>query len=156
MEILQMLSEKGKPLLVIDGAKFYLTQTLKSGEIKWRCVQKLCTAKVYTDADNNILKRDKDHNHVLKQAKLAHQQIRNSVKLKAKINLNELPRKLINSEIQNYPSISKSLTRRDVYNIRKAMYKARRSHKELGQKSCYSLNLKVDEHGTTNPDGEYN
>lgn len=129
-----MLSEKGKPLLVVDGAKFYLTQTLKSGEIKWRCVQKLCTAKVYTDADNKILKRDKDHNHAIKEATLAHQQIRNSVKLKAKKDLHELPRKLISSEIQNHPGISKSLTKRDVYNIRKAMYKARRSHREIGQR----------------------
>lgn len=137
MEILQMLSEKGKPLLVIDGAKFYLTQTLKSGEIKWRCVQKLCTAKVYTDAENNVLKTDKEHNHTIKgTTRLAHQQIRNNVKLKAKKDLHELPRKLIHSEIQNHPGIAENLTRRDVYNIRKAMYKARRSYKESGQRQA--------------------
>lgn len=152
-----MLSEKGKPLLVIDGAKFYLTQTLKSGEVKWRCVQKLCTAKVYTDTTNQILKMDKNHNHMIKEATLAHQQIRNSVKLKAKKHLYEVPRKLIHSEILNHPSISKKLTKRDVYNIRKAMYKARRSYRELGQKQAVhdkDSSIIVDGNETENPDGK--
>lgn len=138
MNILLMLSEKGKPLLVVDGAKFYLAQYLKSGEIKWRCVQKLCTAKVYTNKDNSkILKEDTNHNHAVKEETLTRQKINNSVKLKAKQELFELPRKLISSEIRNCPEISKRLTRHDIYNIRKTMYNARRSRRKTD--SCLKV-----------------
>lgn len=125
-----MLSEKGKPLLLVDGAKFYFAQKLKSGETKWRCVQKLCTAKVYTNAEDiKILKKDNNHNHAVKQGTLARQKINNSVKLKAREELFELPRKLISTEIRSCPDLSKNITRHDIYNIRKTVYNARRSRK---------------------------
>lgn len=144
MNILLMLSEKGKPLLVVDGAKFYLAQNLKSGEIKWRCVQKLCTAKVYTNKDNSkILKEDTNHNHAVKEETLARQKINNSVKLKAKEELFELPRKLISSEIRSCPEISKSLTRHDIYNIRKTMYNARRSRRK--SEFCFKVENKTED-----------
>jgi hypothetical protein len=43
-----MTSEKGKMLLVVEGAKFCKGRRLQSGETHWRCVNKFCRAKLYT------------------------------------------------------------------------------------------------------------
>lgn len=154
-----MLSEKGKPLLVVGGAKFYLAQQLKCREVKWRCVQKLCTAKIYMDAGcNRILKEDKGHNHAVKEETLARQKINNSVKLKARAELKELPRRLITSEIRSFPDLSERLTSHDIYNIRKTMYNARRSRGKSAVKSGAEdviSSLAKSGSGAADSDGEY-
>jgi hypothetical protein len=33
-------SEKGNPLLVINGAKFFKTSVMKDGKTRWRCREK--------------------------------------------------------------------------------------------------------------------
>jgi hypothetical protein len=53
MEIKHILSEKGKQLFVVNGAKFCQARKLSDNCIRWRCVQKFCTAKIYTQG--NIL-----------------------------------------------------------------------------------------------------
>jgi hypothetical protein len=53
MEVKHILSEKGKQLFVVNGAKFCQARKLSDNRIRWRCVQKFCTAKIYTQG--NIL-----------------------------------------------------------------------------------------------------
>jgi hypothetical protein len=33
-------SEKGNPLLVINGAKFFKASVMKDGKTRWRCTEK--------------------------------------------------------------------------------------------------------------------
>jgi hypothetical protein len=41
-------SERAKILILFENHKFYKKEALKSGEIKWCCTVRTCTAKLYT------------------------------------------------------------------------------------------------------------
>ena len=47
----EMLSEKGKKLLVVNNYKFFCEHTAKSGKKTWRCTNKKCRAKFFTNND---------------------------------------------------------------------------------------------------------
>jgi hypothetical protein len=49
MEVTTMISEKGKMLLiVVNQFKFSQAHIAKDGKIRWRCVKRECSVKVYT------------------------------------------------------------------------------------------------------------
>jgi len=48
MDVKTIISDKGKLFLVLNNAKFCKARVLSNGEIRWLCVTKLCTAKIYT------------------------------------------------------------------------------------------------------------
>lgn len=52
MEI--MFSERGKPLIVFENFKFRKCETTKKG-VKWRCTNKFCGSKLYTDEAVTII-----------------------------------------------------------------------------------------------------
>jgi len=57
------LSEKGKPLLVLDEFKFRKCTTPKNG-IKWRYTVKSCTSNFLCDESETVLlKSNFDHSH---------------------------------------------------------------------------------------------
>jgi hypothetical protein len=121
-----ILSEKGKKLLIVEDFKFYRVNPTKNG-VKWRCVQKSCRTKLYVDeSDTVILSKDGDHNHS-KEEKLVQQMVSNGVKRKATEALCEKPSKIILHELELHPTSVNSLTTKDVYNIRKCIYRSRRS-----------------------------
>jgi hypothetical protein len=78
MEVQHMTSEKGKMLLVVEGAKFCKGRRLQSGETHWRCVNKFCRAKLYVSSDNKITKSDLEHSHDVNVETLNWQKISNS------------------------------------------------------------------------------
>lgn len=41
-------SERGNKLLAVEGFKYYRSKALLTGEVKWRCTLRYCTAKLYT------------------------------------------------------------------------------------------------------------
>ena len=49
VQIQKIESNKGKPVIVVDGHKFRQAFLKKSGEISWRCTVKDCAEKVVTD-----------------------------------------------------------------------------------------------------------
>jgi hypothetical protein len=58
MEVTTMFSEKGKMLLVVNQFKFSQAHIAKDGKIRWRCVKRECSAKVYTqisDKTNSVV-----------------------------------------------------------------------------------------------------
>jgi hypothetical protein len=65
----EITSERGKILLLFENHKFYKKEALKSGEIKWCCTVRRCTAKLYTigETEERIISRKfTDHNHQYK------------------------------------------------------------------------------------------
>jgi hypothetical protein len=52
MEVTTMFSEKGKMLLVVNQFKFSQAHIAKDGKIRWRCVKRDCSAKVYTQVSD--------------------------------------------------------------------------------------------------------
>lgn len=121
-------SEKGKPLLIIDGFKFTKKKVLKkSEEVFWSCTKKKCNAKVFTIGHDNIISRqDRVHNHENDLNLLNRQVISASVKRKAIENLAEKPAKLIHSAINQNTATLDTLSTSDINNIRKTVYNARR------------------------------
>jgi hypothetical protein len=61
----EITSKRGKILLLFENHKFYKKEALKSGEIKWCCTVRRCTAKLYTigETEERIISRKfTDHN----------------------------------------------------------------------------------------------
>ena len=58
-------SQRGQPLLVLEHFKYSkVTRPLASGEIKWRCINRKCTAFLKTFGINNdITEKNDDHLH---------------------------------------------------------------------------------------------
>jgi hypothetical protein len=58
-------SQRGQPLLVLEQFKYSkVTRTLALGEIKWRCMNRKCTAFLKTFGINNdITEKNDDHLH---------------------------------------------------------------------------------------------
>lgn len=122
--VMNMLSEKGRVLLVYEGFKFYKSDVTKLGQ-KWRCVQKKCTAKVYVDDTHDIMPVGQ-HNHQVSK-NLPREYISNSVKRKAESEYSERPTKMIRKEIVSAPSdIQNQITRADVQCIKNNLYKKKR------------------------------
>nr|CAD7393942.1 unnamed protein product [Timema cristinae] len=95
------------------------------GKVRWRCANKKCSAKVYTDNiySTVIIDGDTNHNHeVVKN--IDRHVISNGVKRRAKENLCERPSKLIRSELANYHA--EDITTHNIALVRNNIYVARR------------------------------
>lgn len=133
MEVLQMLSEKGKPLIVVNKFKFCVANTLSSGIVRWRCVNKgiKCQAKIYTSSlevtSESILLENTDllHNHSTEE-NIQRQALSNRAKRKAVEDLSERPAKIILKELRHDEHLDE-ITMVDLDRVRRNMYKARRS-----------------------------
>lgn len=119
----KIISERGKPLLIHNGHKFYKSRMVKStGETCWKCYKKNCYMKFFTIGDDVFSKTSGEHNHgQVHVSDLNRQKINN--KLKRKIlendtNLTERPAKLIYSELISQDSTMSTLTTKDIKKIR--------------------------------------
>lgn len=123
-----MLSEKGKPLKVLDGHKFRKGGPTKNGQ-KWRCSRRGCQMVLLTDAAGDTLIQISlgSHNHN-KDVYLPRQYIANSVKIKAANDIAAKPAELVRKEIREAPAgIRQQLTYKDVDAARRSTYRSRHS-----------------------------
>ncbi|CAF3502099.1 unnamed protein product [Rotaria sp. Silwood2] len=63
-----VLSQKGKPLLVMDDYVFRLNKTTNTTKY-YRCENRDCTATAHTDLNNVLLKVNANHSHVIEPEK---------------------------------------------------------------------------------------
>src|SRR5699024_4093327 len=64
LELQSILSEMGKKMLVVNNYKFGKAHVFKCVKIRWRCVQRTCSSKIYTGNDEiTIMEADLQHNH---------------------------------------------------------------------------------------------
>lgn len=130
-----MLSEKGRKLLLVNNYKFSKANETKCGKIRWKCNNRKCLARIYTSAtDEKILEVKEEHNHEA-DATIPRQILSNSLKRKACEDISERPAKIINLELGRNSSNEEILSR-DVDNIRRNMYNARRKIISTLPKSC--------------------
>lgn len=126
-EIKMIVSEKGKPLLVLNDYKYREKKVLKSGEKFWTCAVSKCNAKVFTLGSDNIISRKETlHNHEKDIKKLNRQILSVASKRKATEDITERPSKIIHSVIKENTDTMNSLTRTDITYIRNNMYYQRR------------------------------
>jgi hypothetical protein len=124
-----MFSEKGKMLLVVNQFKFSQAHIAKDGKIRWRCIKRECSAKVYTqvsDKTNSVVCGDIVHNHDV-DSTLSRQMFSNSVKRGAAENPSEKPSKIICRQLHQDQYKNLTLTTTDMACVRKNMYEERRS-----------------------------
>ncbi|XP_039284554.1 uncharacterized protein LOC111051676 isoform X2 [Nilaparvata lugens] len=124
-----MFSERGAKLLLLNGFKFTKNRKTKTGQ-KWRCCFKMCKAQLFTDDNGEQLLQAKvEHNHE-PPANLHRKIISNSIRMKCKAGeaSNQRPAKIIKTEIESAPdNISEKITKKDVDNIRRNLYTAKKS-----------------------------
>lgn len=100
MDLKCMISEKGHKLLLLNNFKFSKAHVAKCGKIRWRCVNRKCSSKIYTEKDEiTILETHLEHNH-MEDSTLKRQQVSNALKRKALEDLTERPSKLIHKELK--------------------------------------------------------
>lgn len=126
MEALNLTSQRGSKLLLVDNYKFCKAHTSKCGKIRWRCWKRQCTAKIYTrvEEENRVIAKTGEHSHDPDKT-IARQAVSNGIKRKAEEDLFEKPSKLIHRELHINPHANQ-LGTEDVRRIRDNIYNARR------------------------------
>ncbi|KAL4154475.1 hypothetical protein QTP88_000338 [Uroleucon formosanum] len=95
-----MLSEKLKPLRVVNNYKFRFYRLLANDVQQWVCYKKTCNAAIKYDVNGTICEQNTTHNHEPDDLQsILRQKISNSVKRKAVEQFSERPAKIIHSEI---------------------------------------------------------
>nr|XP_018903533.1 PREDICTED: uncharacterized protein LOC109034708 isoform X2 [Bemisia tabaci] len=125
-----MRSNKGKPMILVEGYKFRQFR-VKKKNIHWRCSKKECRATIKTDVPMTTLLETTNKEHRPQHAppsdkEIELQLIRTSLKRKATENLNEPPLKLIRHEVEN----SKKVTFSDLPSLSQSSYRARKKLKK--------------------------
>lgn len=126
MDVFEVLSEKGKAMLVMGGYKFTFHKNLVNSK-RWKCTRRNCKAYLKTDSDKNtvIVESMVEHNHQPdSQEGINRQVLSNLAKKMATDNLSEKPIKVIRQVIKSN-GLSESVTTKDVLRTRKNLYHAR-------------------------------
>ncbi|KAF0758515.1 FLYWCH-type domain-containing protein [Aphis craccivora] len=75
-------SNRGKRMLVFENYKFSFAYTKLDGTMRWKCVIRSCSIKLYTNENDKILKNENDsniyHNHNPYETKIIDRQIINT------------------------------------------------------------------------------
>lgn len=128
MDLTVTETNKGKPCLIRDGFTYRINNTLKNGEITWRCTENKhkCSAKLRTDGDKkSVLSVIGEHNHEPSTERNIEKRIlRNQVKRKACEDMCARPSKIIRTELRSIQE--ESLQAPDLKSVRQAMYRERR------------------------------
>ncbi|CAG2190565.1 unnamed protein product [Mytilus edulis] len=93
MDFKVIVTSKEKKCICLDGFLYRFDQTLKIGDLSWRCTVKNCNARIKTDnGTSNILSQKNDHNHQqCDDRKIERHQLRVYAKRKAADDLTQRP-----------------------------------------------------------------
>lgn len=122
----EMLSEKGKRLILIDGYTFSYHKNLAAGCTRWKCVKRPCKAFLKRNVHDLLIPRESNLNHscqVNTPNIIVRQRISNSMKGKAYNTFRIRPSTLISGEVQGKDA--DILTMDDITRIRKNIHAAR-------------------------------
>lgn len=146
MESTMCSSQKGKPLISIDGFTFGFQKMLAKDTVKrWTCTKKTCKAFVKTQGcDNSIIESILDHNHEKLSAEVSNRKaVSNSIKRAAVEDINEKPMKLICKELKK--TNIETFTTNDIYRVRQNLYYARTTNSLIKlPKSISEFHIAID------------
>ncbi|KAE9521590.1 hypothetical protein AGLY_018020 [Aphis glycines] len=135
MNVISVISEKGKTILICDGFKFGFQKNLANDVKRWTCTKKICSAYLKINMCNEIqFENSKLIHNCAKDSeqKINRQILSNNLKRKALEQLSERPAKLFHDEMKKC-NVS-TLTSSDVTYIKNNMNHARNSiHPKLLQ-----------------------
>ncbi|XP_069693627.1 uncharacterized protein [Periplaneta americana] len=153
--MIKMYSQRGKELTVVDGYKYRKYYKNKE-EQKWRCIVKMCNAKIVTAVEGDILlNTEGNHNHE-KDGTVHRQMITNAAKRKAsEEDLFDRPSKLIRREICSAPQeISEKITTRDINLTKRNLYTQRRKLHPRLPKTTQEVHEALQVFNTESSNGE--
>nr|XP_018900549.1 PREDICTED: uncharacterized protein LOC109032728 [Bemisia tabaci] len=90
-----ILSERNERCIILNDFKFNKKRTDKKNVTKWVCRAKGCSAKCFTDSNDEVIKEDGTHNHEANLKKLSRAALTNACKRKATEDICERPAKII-------------------------------------------------------------
>ena len=145
----EIVSQRGKVMLLVDNYKYSFKEELKSGEKKWRCKTAKCLANIYTVGPNNtISKSNLIHNHSACDIRnIQRKVITSAAKRKAVEDIGSQPSKIVRSLIAKEDSTS--ITTTDLSYIRKNIYNARRKLQPVLPKT------KLEVHSLLKPETQF-
>ncbi|CAI6369909.1 unnamed protein product [Macrosiphum euphorbiae] len=117
-------NNKGAQSIIYQKYSYRLFRTNKnSGDLVWRCNNKLCSVMVTTNSNINVfIKQNKSkHHHETNEINPELKEIRCAVKRKSKLDLNEKPLKIIRKEL-----CTSSVSADNIDAMRQSMYRERR------------------------------
>ncbi|KAK9506773.1 hypothetical protein O3M35_008648 [Rhynocoris fuscipes] len=153
----KIYSQRGNLLVLKNGFKFSKYGELQTGEIGWKCVEKSCRAKLYTNGGDEcrFSRETGEHKHKpLDEKVILRQAISNRLKRKSAECLSEKPSKLVEKELNSEEMAALKLTENDIKLIKDNMYHARAKRKqtlpnyEQNDKfeNCYNLKQYIMNH----------
>lgn len=121
--------QRGQSPVVLDHFKHYKVTRLASGERKWRCINRKCTAFLKTfGIKHNITEKNDDHDHVPVSNQVLHQQCVTAVsKLKATEDICTKPNTIFYSVVNNNVPDAQDLQVSDIWYVKINMYNVRRT-----------------------------
>jgi len=128
----ELTSERGNMLLCLNNFKYYKQIILKSGEEKWRCENKKCSAvlKTINSGENRLITFQRtEHTHdASTENNLQRQVLSTGAKRKAIENNCEAPRKIIKHALDenSLDGNNSTIQVRDVNYAKRNLYNARR------------------------------
>ena len=124
-DVIQVYTNNKCAQLVIYQKYLYrLFRTNKnSGDLVWRCNNKLCSVMVTTNSNVNVfIKQNKSkHHHETNEINPELKEIRCGVKRNSKLDLNEKPLKIVRKELS-----TSSVSADNIDAMRQSMYRERR------------------------------
>lgn len=149
MDIKIIVSNRGKPMLVVNSYKYSFQKQLKiSKENMWKCVNRDCKSIVYTVGivhENILISRTntKEHSHVSNLEALNRQIVSSACKRKSVEELAEKPAKIIRRVLQE--DLPATLSVVDVEYVRKNMYNSRRKLLPALPRNISEVHSKLEE-----------
>ena len=150
----EMLSEKGKKVIVVAGRKFSFHKKLFGGWTRWKCIKRSCKAYLKRDQKDRTILHESYLQHTCVEDEsntLVRQRISNSVKRKAFETFLRRPLEVIREELQD--ENSNSLNMDDVARIRKNIHATRVKDRKL-PKNMNEVHDVMDEYKVITSQGE--
>lgn len=150
----KMLSVRGKKLIVIDKYTFRKDKETEFG-VSYRCTVKTCTASISVDRTEEVLLQLKGHHNHPCVENLQIKKLQNGVKRKASEDISLRPSKIINDGISAASNVLSNLTIQNIDNIRKSVYRSRRSVLPSLPRSLQDIHSALDSYECLTSKGEH-
>jgi hypothetical protein len=151
MEVTHTETNRGQPAIVVDGILYRIRNTLKSGDVVYRCTAKSCKMSITTDKDGTrVLKAKNQHTCESSQSDRKTEALRIRSRNKSG-DITKRPSHIIRTALQTMDE--QTLQSADIKNVAKAVYRERRKKLPTLPKNRKDVHDVVDEVNTkTNKD----
>jgi len=126
MEVKLIKSNRGEDIVKYDYHTFYFAYKTKTTNIiRWRCIQRKCSAKLFTTGENLTIVRDESVHVNHDEKNLNVYKLNQLCKIKARESPYVKPAKILRNVVQNSTD-SNVITTKDISDLRRNIYNTKR------------------------------